>query len=405
MLTKRIFVTVAILCFLNSCGISTGVKTLGNSSSAALTTPINNSDPFAISLVYRDSSADSTLSPVKVFQVVGTTGNTAASFASTCGSDGSGCTCDLYQSTSTTTPTTAVSVSYSLANNTISCTTNSSTPSQFAYVRLRTTSSTVVSGYLNVTNTLTLQQALNSTTLLAASVRKIYNYKCTETFIEGEGVTISGTSFSDVCTQGQHLGFLSASYNYYLYAAESGTDYNTGSQANTIPYSTFCEKTVTQYSCGQMGSSPAFGLYPTASGEFTYPITVKPSPSLAAIVEGYAALPDASGNCPVGLVKVLNFVASPPSVLAGSLGSNPQSNFININGSLNDSEWLPATAFISNFTVTRSPNSTPCATSVDSTNVYSCANAAASGGTQTLTPSTAYATQTPAVCAIPYNLL
>ncbi len=413
MFKSRFFVLAVVCGSLLGC-LNTGVKTLGTSSSGSTVGSTNNADPFVINLAYRNSNPSTNL----VYQIVGGTDNTAESFQSTCGSDGSSCACDFYQSTSDSSPLTSTNISYSLSTNTISCTLPSSaTPANYTYIRLRTTSSSQVSGYLNVTNTLTLQQALNSTALSTTAVRKIYNYSCVRTFLEGEGVSGSGSGSSITCLSGQHLGFIYGNYNFYLYQSESGTDLNTNVNG-TVNTNTFynatgtpsgiCSKAVAQYSCGNY-SAPVFGLYPTAAGQFTQGLVMQASPTIGQAVYGYAALPDASGNCPVGLVKITPYVAQPYSILLNSLGTNPPSNFINNAGSLNDKIWVPATSGFSNFTVTRQANSTPCCTDSsctspkDANGNYVCTYSAV-GGTTALTPVT-YGVQTPSLCAIPASLL
>ena len=79
-------------------------------------------------------------------------------------------------------------------------------------------------------------------------------------------------------------------------------------------------------------------MYAESSAPFNVQVTytTKPDASPTTATTGFAALPDSSGQCPLGLVAARPWVAQPRSMMPGTDPTQTlPSNFIN-NGSLNN---------------------------------------------------------------------
>jgi hypothetical protein len=223
-------------------------------------------------------------------------------------------------------------------------------------------------------------------------VRSIFRYTCDRTFFEGEGVSPGQIT----CVGGQHLGVIGARYAFYTFRSRYDGNFPGGDVA--FP-SDICKRNdFLSVRCAGSAPELRYGFYDSAQGPFAVAVhmTRAPSGDDREATYGYAALPDASGECPLGLVKARPWQAQPASITQGSLdGSNPPSNFANSNNSLNDTRI--ETAPPANFLVTREPSLTPCAASGDCTN-------ATFHGFATV-QSVAYTPLTPVICVIPKEAL
>ena len=277
-----------------------------------------------------------------------------------CGDSGTGCRCEFSMENSQI-PTRLTAISkLSLSNNAINC----SLPSDLEAMHPRLVSiieekngrKTIP---LDILNSLTLSQILGAT-IEPETIRGIYQYNCNRNFFEGDGVSVNNVS----CMPNQRLGLIQAAYGFYLH--KSKRDSNFGSKPNDIFYpSSICGFTNSlKYSCDNKPDL-RYGLASRAQSVISVAIslTSKPEGGLESMnISGYGALPDESGNCPIGLVKIRPYVAEPASILANQFSDsncmigtipNPPSNFIN-EGSLNNIlvDVLPP----NEFTVTRKPN-------------------------------------------------
>ena len=258
--------------------------------------------------------------------------------------------------------------------------------------------SRVTSTPLPIRTSLTLRDAIRG--LDPTNVTGIYNYKCSHTFLEGEGVSSSQVD----CIPSQRLGLITASYSYYLHRNRRSGNFDEKGTSSLFP-SPICEKQIEQFSCTDSTPDLKWGLMTKNEAPFVVAITLSSNPKTTqdSSIYGYAALPDESGGCPAGLVKARPFIAQPSSIIAGELdGKNPPTNFINSFNNLNDvrmEETQPK-----NFQVTRSENSTPCASS-DSVSPApgSCQNATFAPGKTVQNVN--YTAITPVVCVIARELL
>jgi hypothetical protein len=389
---------------ISACNVGQGVKTLGSVSSATDTSSTN-ADAFAITLAYRDPSNDAT-TPNRVIALQGLQNLPSANLVKECGTTGTSCSCDFYQSSSDTSPVTSVTVGISLQNNSFSCSIPASitdaqlkaNPNLYNLVKLKRVNNTSRNtGLLTIKTTLTIEDVLGPN-LVKTQVRGIFSYSCSRTFFEGQGVSASAIS----CVANQNLGVISASYNFYTY--KSGVDSNTS--GGDIPFTAdICKRTnFLKIQC--TGTLPVlhYGFYRTSASPFVVGITMTRAPEAGTgdtqpltDTYGYAALPDSAGNCPIGLIKVRPWIAQPASIVPAS-GTCPTNgcptSFINT-GNLNNT--VVEAAQPANFVVTRQPNQTACSATGDCTN-------ATFNGVQNA-ESVAYTSQTPVVCAIPPGLL
>lgn len=399
----RIFLAVGFSAlFLSSC-LSTGVKTLGPKSSETVTTPATDADSFAISLAVRDTtSSDATT--LRTVTLQGNLTLASASLVKVCGDKGLSCACKFFTSSTDASPITSVTVGISSSNNSFSCVMPASaTPASYTLVQLYNTSNpNQATGQLTIKalSSLTLDDVLSSS-MSKQKVVGVYQYACTRTFFEGEGVSASNI----VCTPSQRLGVISATYNFYTY--RSGVASNSG--GGDFPFSgPICNRnSFLKIQCTNSTPSLRYGFYAEAVAPFLVGVQMTRAPEAVkgdnvplVSVYGYAALPDNAGNCPVGLIKIRQWQAQPASIIQGMYGSNPPSSFINQGNNL--SNTVVEASAPANFVVTRQPNQTPCAGSGSST-PGDCTNATF-GGT-TVAQSVSYTALTPIVCVIPPNLL
>lgn len=391
--------------FLFSC-VDTSVKTLGVKSTAGgKGTPSTDADSFSVMLAYRkDANPDDG----RVVQIQGVR-NASANFKTMCGTLGTSCTCRFYTTTTDTSPVAASSPGFSEQNNSFSCSiSGSNDPDLYQFVQIRTTDGTKSSGLIRIKTTLSITDVLGD--LDKASVRKIYRYSCNRTFFEGEGVTTTSiaclhATSNPAVAGGQKLGLISATYNFYLY--QSTNDNNFADKGGDTPFDTaICGyNSALKISCSSSTPTVRYGLYASQAAPFTVAVSMSAKPDTNAATQyGFAALPDSAGNCPTGLTKIRPYVAQAQSIIKGSInGTNPPSNFININNSLNNTIVEEETQVTSSLTfdVTRQPNSTPCAAA--GTTPGDCSGVTF-GGITTPQQQT-YTASTPVVCAIPPDLL
>ncbi|MCO5142299.1 MAG: hypothetical protein M9962_04320 [Oligoflexia bacterium] len=166
-------------------------------------------------------------------------------------------------------------------------------------------------------------------------VRRIYEYSCARTFLEGEGVSPHAIN----CVAGQRLGILRSKYHFYLY--QSDFDNNFPAYSGSYFSQGICHLNILKFSCSDSVPQIKFGLYKEPVEPFVVAITLARAPEGENVVSnyGYAALKKADGSCPTGLVPISAYRADPESIFMNdpSLGGdNPPSSFVNINGALSD---------------------------------------------------------------------
>lgn len=240
-------------------------------------------------------------------------------------------------------------------------------------------------------------------TLDTREVRRIYEYSCDRTFFEGEGVT----PHSITCPAYQRLGVISSKYHFYLYQSDSDTNFpafttssfNHGICNRTDFLRLYCENSVPE---------KKFGLYRQSVAPFFVAVTLTKAPEGENITSnyGYAALLNADGSCPEGLVPIRAFRADPESIFMNdpSLGGdNPPSSFVNTNAYLSDvrvgERMLEAQP------VYRQKNKERCEGNPPrlGENAGSCRNA--TFAEKELVRSAAYKSLNPVVCALPPEIL
>ena len=374
-------------------GCLTDKKTLVSGLNNA-NTPADSQETFNLSFAYRETSANAAN---RIIQFQGNHLLNNASLSSVCGNTGSNCTCDFYTSASDTSPVTATVVSLSTTSNVFSCTVPGAVAiGSYTYARLRTVDYLSNSGLINISTTLTPEQVLGD--LDKTFIRKIYDYSCTRVFLEGEGVGAN----SITCSVDTFLGFLYADYNFYLYQGVTASDTNF-TDLDTAPkfYTEYCARTNDlQLQCSAQNAVPAFGLINKAYGFFQTSVYLNSKPSTGGAstktLFGYAAIADSDGNCPPGLAAKRTWRADPPSITKNSLGSNPPSSFININGNLNNAVLADANSAPASFVITRTPGATACIANDCSGATFAGTAAAAS---------VAYSSQSPIICVLSTDVL
>lgn len=363
--------------------------------------PTNNQDTFNVNFAYRDITVSATN---RVVQVQGNLVLSSANLTSPCGTAGDQCACKFYTSTTDSAPISDNGTpSISAQNNVYTCTMPATAvPGNYNYVRVEVRgNSSENSGLIPISTNLTASQILGS--LNTSGVRKVYQYTCLRSFLEGQAVTATNIT----CTPSQQLGFLSANYNFYLYSGGESGDSNFDKKPTEVTYfDTYCNRANDpQINCVNAPNTLKFGLYKEASGPFRVALTLTAAPGENAVA-GYAGLPDSSGACPPGFTKIRPHTADPPSLSTGTTTSIGYTmplptNFINTNGTLNSVIIDLDGASLAQFTVGRQPNATPCQN--DPPNGNPC-DTATFGGIVTV-EQVDFVPLTPVLCALPVNVI
>jgi hypothetical protein len=390
---------LAVSCSLAAC-LGTDAKTLGKKTVGGKGTGATDSESFSITIAYRkDAEPDDG----RLVVIQGVRDLASASIASLCGSTGATCQCIFYKSSSDTAPLTSTPPNgLSVGNNSFSCTIPGATdPDLYTKVRLKTNDGTKSTGFLDIKNSLTLEDVIGD--LDKAKVRGVHRYSCTRTFFEGEGVSASAVD----CPPEQRLGLITAAYTFYIYNSQLGGNMSEKG-SNSAYEQPICERQFNKLTCDGTPDL-RWGLYAEKTGPFQVAIsmTANPEGENATGVYGFAALPDSGGNCPTGLVKIRPWEAQPQSIIAGSIdGTNPPSSFVNQTNNLNDRQVEISQP--SGFVVRRQANPNTPATRCAPANSAdpapgSCRNVVFGGSVtqQTVT----YTGITPVVCAIPKDLM
>jgi hypothetical protein len=193
--------------------------------------------------------------------------------------------------------------------------------------------------------------------LLKQRVRWVHRYSCDQTFLMGEGVDSEASAIS--CPPMQHLGFLQASYHYYVFRS----DEERNQPAKTEDYkNSICGlPALTHYQCQISDFLAQFGLYKQQLAPFLNPVSLPRAPSGddRISVVGYAAGPDPKGNCPVGMSLFRQWDTEAPNLTDKAPESAGLPNtFVNRVGELNDR--LFETVEPRSFVLSQRKNGTPC---------------------------------------------
>ena len=166
--------------------------------------------------------------------------------------------------------------------------------------------------------------------------------------------------------------------------------YNAQGDGNT------CGQQITQSSCGPREGDPRYGLTAIASAKFRIAITLTsgPEPDGQQVFVGFAATTDNNLNCPPGLVKIRPFQAF-PSTHTDPTAPSDSSNFVNSDGSLNDTILEVGTNTEDNFLLEKQENTVVCTDGV----------CPAPNGGAGIVQNVAYDPLSPQLCAIPEFLL
>lgn len=208
-------------------------------------------------------------------------------------------------------------------------------------------------------NSVPVRATLTWRNLLGPDLQKnrvtwVYRFTCDRTFVEGEGVSKEGEVS---CPPSQKLGLLHTIYHYYTRWSEEGKE-----TAEPIPVATDSVCGLTSYSawrCLDGSKVLLFGLYRREIPPFIVPVSLTRAPVGDALmsVYGYAAETDANGLCPVGLVKVKQWNASPPTLGPADSGGL-YSTFRNDTGDLNNR--IIESQQPKSFVISRHKSRTPC---------------------------------------------
>jgi hypothetical protein len=312
------------------------------------------------------------------------------------------CDCLLYRTANDAAPLLGTGLTVSHSNNTVACRVPGNSADTALFVKLQQRGSNVGNtGLIAISTALTLDQVLG-VNLKKEQVREISRYSCTRTFFEGEGVNQNFIS----CVAGQHLGVITASYNFYIY--RSSVDSNNPGSDVAFPADICKRNNFLKIQCTGNAPELRYGFYRTNEGPFVVGISMTRAPEAAAgdtqpltDIYGYAALPDESGICAPGLVSASPWVAQPASILPrgpACPSDGCPSSFIN-QGQLNNTQV--ETLKPVNFQVSRAPNLNPC--SISAANAGDCTNATFQGAQAA--QSINYTSLTPRVCVISPSLL
>jgi hypothetical protein len=190
---------------------------------------------------------------------------------------------------------------------------------------------------------------------LPKSIAKIYPYRCRRRFVEGEGVTSSAAN----CIAGQHLGFISAEYTFYIFSGLEKNNFSSKFHESLYENDICGIRNVTRISCDNL-TEAEFGLAEKPENAFVIGLYLYTAPaayggSESGSVYGYAALPDSQGRCPANLVEARPYMAQPQSQLQPL-----PSSFNNTSNSLNNMVIGTSNRAPRNFEVWRQPSVIPC---------------------------------------------
>jgi hypothetical protein len=216
-----------------------------------------------------------------------------SAFTNTCGSTGTNCYCDFYDSSDALLGSaggSTANIKYSSNGNFVSCLIPSSlTAANVAKARIRNTASstytttTTLQTTITVANSgITLPQIVGG--LDTKYVRTVYSYQC---YVIGRtGTGSSSTGFA--CTANP-FNLAHATYNYYVY--QDGTTSLTGQRATNAIFNNnqFCGIMANAIDCTSINSTltKLMGLYAQRTGAFTAAVNLYTAPPLA--LPGYSA--------------------------------------------------------------------------------------------------------------------
>ncbi len=383
-----IFFSVLIL---SSC-LNTKPKRLGPEGFEAIPSPVDTADSFVVEFALRDTLNIS--ETTRVISLQGRTSSDSADFTNFCSTDGSSCNCSFFNEDTPTAEAATSDVALNSELNVITCTIPPTISDEdldkIEFIRITSSSGAFQSGLVRVKTRLTLEETIRG--LDVESIRKIFRYECMRTFLEGSGVS----STQIACLEGMELAFLRADYSFYLFQqvdlaadnfSEKGIDVSYGDTGNGGT----CGQVINQITCGA-NNTLRYGLAGTASDTFRIAITLTsgPEPNGTQSFVGFAAQTDSNLNCPPGLIPIRPFQAVPGT------HTRAPSNFVNTDGSLNNTLLEPSTEMIANFQLLRQGAGGAC----NETGI--CPPPAGGFSTE---QNIAFDTLTPVLCAIPQNLL
>lgn len=387
----RLFAIIATSILLSSC-LGTTPKKLGPEDFEAVPSPVDTADSFAIEFALRDTLNIS--ETTRSVSLQGRTSSDSADFTNFCAADGSQCSCAFFTESDPTTEAATSDISLNTDLNVITCTIPATIADddldEIAFVRITNSTGTFSSGLLRVKTQLTLEETVRG--LDTGTIRKIFRYECTRTFLEGSG--ISATQIA--CLDGMELAFLRADYSFYLFQQVDLTVDNFNEKGIDVSYEDTgnggtCGQVINRITCGS-NNTLRYGLAGAANDTFRIAITLTsgPEPNGTQSFVGFAAQTDSNLNCPPGLIPIRPFQAVPGTHVRAS------SNFVNTDGSLNNTLLEPASETIANFELNRQGAGGTC----DATGT--CPPPA---GGFSVEQDIAYDTLNPVLCAIPQTLL
>ncbi len=371
---------------------NTEPKVLGPEGFDATPSATDTADSFSLEFALRDTL--NVAATNRNVAIQGRTSSDSADFTNFCSADGSTCTCSFFTETDTATAIAADTVTLNAELNVLTCTVPASIADAdldtIAFARITNTTGTFASGFIRVKSQLTLEETTRG--LATSSIRKVFRYDCTRTFLEGSG--ISSTQIA--CVNGMSLAFLRADYNFYLFQQVDLSQDNFSERGIDVAYEATgaggtCGQVINRVTCGN-NNTLRYGLAATANDVFRIAITLTsgPEPNGTQSFVGFAASTDSNLNCPPGLVQIRPFQAVPGT------HTRESSNFVNTDGSLNNTLLEPATETIANFELLRQEAGGTC----DAAGTCP----PPSGGFST-EQNIAYDILNPVLCAIPLTLL
>ena len=178
-----------------------------------------------------------------------------------------------------------------------------------------------------------------------SEINKIYSYSCRKTFFEGEGVSRGQVA----CPANQHLTALFADYTFFLNRVGARDNFL---DRETDKHGLVCNAYMPLLRCDE---EPVlnFGLSAKQEGQFLAAVYLNYRVGQASL-QGYAALADADGKCPVSLLPAQPLVAHIEAV------STPYpNNFQNRSSNLDDFMFAVADG-PKNFSIFRQTSSRTC---------------------------------------------